>query len=304
MSKCVVVTKNDTQGNRSILKDCLWVACSPVAVTTLTGRCPRGSARRGGAGARCNFFLIQQGRRDPAVGPTIAMRLPPLPRRALGAAAGALALTSFAPDAEAGQRNFPRCWPTACAQPPACPTVLLNTGAQIPQLGFGTYLTNGDDLINSLIHAIRVGYRHIDTAAGYLNEPAVAEAIYAAGVPRSELFLASKLWCSDHGRRRTEKAIQRSLQNLGTDYLDRAYTGFEPAPLTSHARPLPRTLAAPLVLPLQTAKARARIPRSQCTSFMLPITKGRRRRRCAGCASKAGKCSRRRIGEGCFVPLA
>ena len=136
---------------------------------------------------------------------------------ALGGALGG-ALLVFSPESDAFQSL--RCWPTSCAQPPACPTVRLNTGYDIPQLGFGTYLTNGEELLRALVHAIRVGYRHIDTAAGYQNEAVVAEAIGAAGTPRSELFLTSKLWCSDHGRKRTKQAIARSLANLQTDYLD------------------------------------------------------------------------------------
>ena len=138
-------------------------------------------------------------------------------RRAVALAAGVCATTFAQDDAAAKYLRF---WPTACAEPPACPTLKLNTGAAIPQLGFGTYLTNGEELVRALVHAIRVGYRHIDTAAGYQNEPAVAQAIDEAGVPRSELFVTSKLWCSDHGARRTKAAIARSLSNLNTDYLD------------------------------------------------------------------------------------
>ena len=103
--------------------------------------------------------------------------------------------------------------------PAVAPTIALNTGARIPALGFGTYLTNGDELFNALVHAIRGGYRHIDTAAGYYNEPVVADAIEASGVPREELFITTKL-SFDHGRKRTKIAIAQALRALRTDYID------------------------------------------------------------------------------------
>ena len=97
---------------------------------------------------------------------------------------------------------------------------LLNTGASIPRLGFGTYLANGDELLNALLVAIKIGYRHIDTAAGYVNEGVVSIALATSGVPREQFFLTSKLWCSDHGSQRTQKAIAKSLRRLRTNYLD------------------------------------------------------------------------------------
>ena len=97
---------------------------------------------------------------------------------------------------------------------------LLNTGARIPRLGFGTYLANGEELLDALLAAIRIGYRHIDTAAGYMNEGVVSTAIATSGVPREHFFLTSKLWCSDHGSQRTRKALANSLKRLRTSYLD------------------------------------------------------------------------------------
>lgn len=128
-------------------------------------------------------------------------------------------------DAAAKETRFarmatPKCFPTACSTPAAAPTLLLNTGDRIPAMGFGTYLANGDDLFDALVHALRTGYRHIDTAAGYYNEPVVADAIEASGVPREQLFITTKLWCADHGRKRTQRAIAQSLRALRTDYID------------------------------------------------------------------------------------
>eukprot|EP00966_Prymnesium_polylepis_P266723 6161905-Prymnesium_polylepis.1 len=106
------------------------------------------------------------------------------------------------------------------ARQQAVPTLTLNTGASIPALGFGTYLANGDDLARALRSAIDAGYRHIDTAHGYQNEAVVGEAVAASNIPREEFFLTSKLWCSDHGAKRTRRAIEASLRELGTSYID------------------------------------------------------------------------------------
>lgn len=153
-----------------------------------------------------------------------------LTRRGLVAvAAGSCALFSDGsiPEAAFARENrfarnlaTPKCVPTACSVPAAAPTLVLNTGGRIPAIGFGTYLSNGDELFAALVHALRNGYRHIDTAAGYFNEPVVADAIEASGVPREQIFITTKLWCSDHGRKRTQRAIAQSLRALRTDYID------------------------------------------------------------------------------------
>lgn len=100
------------------------------------------------------------------------------------------------------------------------PSLQLNTGARIPALGFGTYLTNGEELRQALQCAIEAGYRHIDTAHGYQNEAVVGDAIAESTIPREEFFITSKLWCSDHGTKRTRRAIEASLRELGTPYID------------------------------------------------------------------------------------
>jgi len=99
-------------------------------------------------------------------------------------------------------------------------TAPLNTGARIPALGFGTYLMTGDECRASVLAALRSGYRHIDTAQGYLNERQVADALEESGVPRGEVFLTSKLWCDSHGTEATRRAIRNTLRRLRTDYLD------------------------------------------------------------------------------------
>lgn len=100
-------------------------------------------------------------------------------------------------------------------------TYTLNNGVKIPIIGFGTWQTpNGEVAKKSVVAAINAGYRHIDNAAAYGNEKSVGEGIKASGINRHDLFLTSKLWNSDHGYQKTKAAIDRSLENLATDYLD------------------------------------------------------------------------------------
>uniref|UniRef100_A0A6V4EK69 NADP-dependent oxidoreductase domain-containing protein n=1 Tax=Prymnesium polylepis TaxID=72548 RepID=A0A6V4EK69_9EUKA len=98
--------------------------------------------------------------------------------------------------------------------------VLLNDGAEMPAVAYGTYRANGLSLRAGVLQALRSGYRHIDTASAYANEAVVAEAIRDSGVPRSERFIATKLWSSDHGANATRAAVWRSLAALGTGYID------------------------------------------------------------------------------------
>ena len=95
----------------------------------------------------------------------------------------------------------------------------LNTGAQIPAIGFGTW-QDKDAQENAVEIAIKSGYRHIDTARVYGTEAAVAKGIQKAGVPREELFITTKLWNNSHHPDDVEKALDASLKDLGTDYVD------------------------------------------------------------------------------------
>ena len=99
--------------------------------------------------------------------------------------------------------------------------VTLNTGAQMPILGFGVFqIADAKDCERSVVDAIDVGYRLIDTAASYMNEEAVGNGLRASGVAREQLFVTSKLWVQDAGYERTRLAIDRSLRRLQLDYLD------------------------------------------------------------------------------------
>ncbi len=100
-------------------------------------------------------------------------------------------------------------------------TVTLNNGVEMPILGFGVFqIADGGDTEKAVSDALAAGYRSIDTAASYMNEEAVGRAIAASGIPRSELFITTKLWIQDAGEVRTRAAFERSMTRLGLDYLD------------------------------------------------------------------------------------
>lgn len=97
------------------------------------------------------------------------------------------------------------------------PTITLNDGNEIPQLGFGVFRVDPDETERVVSDALEAGYRHIDTAAVYGNEIGVGRAIAASGIPRDELFVTTKLWNSDQGTQSAFDAIDLSLEKLGLD---------------------------------------------------------------------------------------
>ncbi|SCU91367.1 LAFA_0F03312g1_1 [Lachancea sp. 'fantastica'] len=98
------------------------------------------------------------------------------------------------------------------------PNLKLNTGASLPAVGLGTWQSSDEDAYNAVSTALKLGYRHIDSAAIYRNEVPVGKAIKDSGIPRSEIFVTTKLWGTQH--REPEKALDASLKRLGLDYVD------------------------------------------------------------------------------------
>jgi len=99
--------------------------------------------------------------------------------------------------------------------------VRLNDGHAMPLFGYGTYqVPNRGPCYRAVRYALEIGYRHIDTAALYANEEDVGRAVRECGIPRTDLFVTTKLWNSDQGYRSALKAFDRSLQRLGLDYVD------------------------------------------------------------------------------------
>ena len=100
------------------------------------------------------------------------------------------------------------------------PTVTLNNGITMPQIGFGVFQVPDDQATAAVTTALEVGYRSIDTAAIYDNEQGVGRAIAESGLPRNELFITTKLWNADQGYDSTLEAFDQSLHKLGLEYLD------------------------------------------------------------------------------------
>jgi 2,5-diketo-D-gluconate reductase A len=100
------------------------------------------------------------------------------------------------------------------------PTIRLNNGVEIPQLGFGVFQVKPAECVEAVTTALDVGYRHIDTAEMYGNEKEVGEAIRRSGLDRSEVFVTSKLNNDKHARDDALKAFDQTLDDLGFEYLD------------------------------------------------------------------------------------
>lgn len=97
----------------------------------------------------------------------------------------------------------------------------LNNNTTIPAIGFGVFMIpNNGPTYEATLAALKAGYRHIDTAAGYMNESDVGKAIKDSGIERSEIFMTSKLWLQDYGYENAKKGIANSLRLLDVDYID------------------------------------------------------------------------------------
>jgi 2,5-diketo-D-gluconate reductase A len=100
------------------------------------------------------------------------------------------------------------------------PTIRLNDGTSMPQLGLGVFRIPPKDTERAVSEALEIGYRLIDTAASYENEEGVGRAIAKSRIPRDELYVITKLWNIDHTANIAPEAITRSLDKLGLDYVD------------------------------------------------------------------------------------
>lgn len=99
-------------------------------------------------------------------------------------------------------------------------TITLNNGVVMPQIGYGVYQVTPQECERCVSDALKVGYRMVDTAQAYHNEEGVGAAVRKSGIPRSELFLVSKIWISNYGYEKAKASIDESLRRLGTDYID------------------------------------------------------------------------------------
>ena len=99
-------------------------------------------------------------------------------------------------------------------------TMKLYNGVEVPANGFGVYQISKEDCKESVLTALKTGYRHIDTAQSYFNESEVGEALKESDVPRKEIFLTTKVWIDNYGEGKTYDSVVESLKKLQTDYLD------------------------------------------------------------------------------------
>lgn len=98
--------------------------------------------------------------------------------------------------------------------------VTLYNGVKMPQLGYGVYQVSKDECERCVADALKVGYRHIDTAQSYFNEEEVGNAIIKSRIPREELFITTKVWIEHYGYEKTKESVFESMRKLKCDYID------------------------------------------------------------------------------------
>ena len=102
----------------------------------------------------------------------------------------------------------------------SAPNLVLNNGISMPVIGLGVFQTPPDQTTQSVREALRIGYRHIDTAAAYGNEREVGEGVRRSGVPREEVFIETKIWINDYGYDETLHGFDKGARKLGVEQLD------------------------------------------------------------------------------------
>ncbi|CCE82179.1 Piso0_001890 [Millerozyma farinosa CBS 7064] len=113
-------------------------------------------------------------------------------------------------------------------------TITFTNGQSIPVVGLGTWRSTADEAYTAVKAALEVGYRHIDTAQAYGNEEVIGKAIRDSGIPRDQIFITTKLWCTDHTK--PELALRTSLEKLGLDHVD-LYLMHWPVALNPNGKP-------------------------------------------------------------------
>ena len=98
--------------------------------------------------------------------------------------------------------------------------VTLSNEVKMPILGYGVYQVSKEECERCVLDALKVGYRHIDTAQAYFNEEEVGSAIKRSGVPREDIFLTTKVWIEHYGYENAKASVLESMQRLQTEYLD------------------------------------------------------------------------------------
>lgn len=98
--------------------------------------------------------------------------------------------------------------------------ITLSNGVKMPQLGYGVYQVTKEECERCVLDALKVGYRHIDTAQSYFNEEEVGNAIVKSEVPREEIFLTTKVWIEHYGYDETKASVMESMRKLKTNYID------------------------------------------------------------------------------------
>lgn len=98
--------------------------------------------------------------------------------------------------------------------------ITLSNGVKMPQLGYGVYQVTKEECERCVLDALKVGYRHIDTAQSYFNDEEVGNAIVKSEVPREEIFLTTKVWIEHYGYDETKASVMESMRKLKTNYID------------------------------------------------------------------------------------
>lgn len=100
------------------------------------------------------------------------------------------------------------------------PMIELNNGVTMPAIGLGVFQSAPEDTAAAVTEALRIGYRHVDTAAAYMNERQVGDGIRSSGVPREKIFVETKIWINDYGHDETLHGFEKSARKLGVDQID------------------------------------------------------------------------------------